>query len=595
MQTKPIIPPEESGRRVPPVAGQIRLPWGELLIARGVITRTQLNTALENQRKNGLRLGEVLRTMGVASRHIAEALSDQLGVPMVRLYKTELDETVLRMIPEHMARSHQAVPISATDTRITVALVDPFDVVVIDDIGRLTGREVDVVVTPAEDFEIAVGRYLAFDGDAAKADEPIASSPIEEKEPGPDTLLQLGKEAPIVRLVSQVVGQGIRQRASDIHLEAQDRDLRVRFRVDGLLTTVMSVPRHMHPAVISRIKILAGMDIAEHRIPQDGRIRVQAGAQEVDIRVNTVPTVHGESVAMRLLSRQRALTLDELGLSTPDRARVEGIVKRPHGMFLMTGPTGSGKTTTLYALLHLVNSPDRKILTIEDPVEYQIPGLTQVQVNLKTGVTFAAGLRSFLRHDPDIIMLGEIRDTETAMIAVQAALTGHLVLSTLHTNDAVGAVARLLDMGVAPYLLASTLLGAGAQRLIRVLCPECREMCPVEPEAAVRLGYAPDTVPPAVYRARGCPTCQETGYWGRTGIFQIMRVTEAMRGAIATRAPEHELRRLAADDATQTLLADGARKVAAGVTSIRELLRVADVEEAHDAASASDDGHPGRA
>ena len=543
-----------------------------------MITRDQLTRALDAQRGNGMRLGEVLRSMGVASRHIADALSEQLGVPMVRLYKTELDEAVVRMIPEHLARRHQALPISATDSRITVALVDPFDVIVIDDIRRLTGREVDVVVTPAEDFEVAISRYVAFDAEAVKGEEAPAPQG-EDAEPAPDTLLQMGREAPIVRLVSQIIGQGIGRRSSDIHIEAQERDVRIRYRIDGLLTTAMSVPKHLHPAVISRLKILANMDIAEHRVPQDGRIRIRSGSQDVDIRVSTIPTVYGENVVMRLLTRQRTMTLAELGLSAHDRERVEGIIKRPHGIFLMTGPTGSGKTNTLYALLNMLNTPDRKILTIEDPVEYHMQGLMQVQVNHKTGLSFAAGLRAFLRHDPDIIMVGEIRDKETAMIAVQAALTGHLVLSTLHTNDATGVMTRLVDMGIEPYLLASTLLGAGAQRLVRVLCSECREAVEVEPEVAAWVGSSIEGLPDKLYRARGCSTCQDSGYWGRTGIFEILRVNDKMRAGIAHGIPERELRMLAAEDGTQALLADGARKVAAGITSVNELLRVVDASE----------------
>lgn len=559
-----------------------RQPWGEILVSRGVITRDQLNRALDAQRGNGMRLGEVLRSMGVASRHIADALSEQLGVPMVRLYKTTLDEAVVRMIPEHLARRHQALPIAATDSRITVALVDPFDVIVIDDIRRLTGREVDVVVTPAEDFDIAISRYLAFDRDPRRTDDDSVAAPVQagdDSEPAPDTLLQMGKEAPIVRLVSQIIGQGIGQRSSDIHIEGQERDVRVRYRIDGMLTNAMTVPKHLHPAVISRLKILANMDIAEHRIPQDGRIRIRSGSQDVDIRVSTIPSVHGENVVMRLLTRQRTMGLNELGLSPHDRTRIEDIMKRPHGIFMMTGPTGSGKTNTLYALLNVLNTPDRKILTIEDPVEYNMPGLMQVQVNPKTGLTFAAGLRAFLRHDPDIIMVGEIRDKETAMIAVQAALTGHLVLSTLHTNDAVGVVTRLVDMGIEPYLLASTLLGAGAQRLVRVLCSECREPVAVEPETAAWLGASAEGLSQKLYRAKGCSTCQDSGYWGRTGIFEIMRVTDEMRAGIANRMHEHELRKLASEDGTQSLLADGARKVAAGVTSVNELLRVINISE----------------
>ncbi len=553
---------------------------GEILVKRGVITPDRLAQALQLQRTSGKRLGETLRTMGIAGQYIAEALSEQLGLPLVRAHKLKIEAAALRLVPEHLARSHRAIPVAVAGSRVSVALVDPFDVMAIDDIRRLTGRDVDVVVISADDFETAVTQYLSLDRTKAGAAKEAPDAAAEGAEISPDRLRELVDEAPIVRLVSQIITQAVRQRASDIHFETQEKELRVRFRVDGLLTTVMTPPRHLQPAVISRIKILAGMDIAEQRLPQDGRIQAQAAEKAIDIRVSTIPTVYGENVVLRLLGREpEIMRLDQLGLSAHDKGRVESIVRHPNGIFLMTGPTGSGKTTTLYSILNMLNAPDIKILTIEDPVEYHIPGVSQVQVNPKTSLTFASGLRSFLRHDPDIIMVGEIRDPETAAIAVQAALTGHLVLSTLHTNDAPGAITRLLDMGIEPYLLASTLLAAGAQRLVRVLCPECKEPAELEPDMAARLGVLLEDEPVKVYRARGCSTCHDRGYWGRTALFEVMRVRDDMRTCIVLRTPEHELRTVAAREGMRSLLEDGVRKVLAGITSPGELLRILDTAE----------------
>ncbi len=563
--------PDRNGRRN-------RHPLGEILVALGAITREQLAEALAAQRANGKRLGETLCGMGVPTVRIAEALSEQLGLPLVRLTRLNLDESILQAIPEHVARRHGIIPLSLSDSRMTVALVDPLDVVAIDDIRRLSGREVDVVITPADDFAVAVNRYQALDRSVEKAIQEIAVPPLEEREVSLDNLMRMVEEAPIVRLVSLIISKAVRQRASDIHIEPQERHLRVRYRIDGLLVTVMTPPRHVQAAVVSRLKILANLNIAERRLPQDGRIQLRVDEKEVDIRVSTVPTVYGEKVVLRLLDRSNAMVvLDRLGLGADNRGRLEALVRRPHGIFLLTGPTGSGKTTTLYAILNTLNAPDRNILTIEDPVEYHIAGISQVAVNPRAGLTFAGGLRAFLRQDPDIIMVGEIRDGETAAIAVQAALTGHLVLSTLHTNDAPGAVTRLVDMGVEPFLVASTLLGAAAQRLVRVLCIECKERTALPPDVAARFGWRLDDRPAAVYTARGCPACGHTGYRGRTAVFELMQTTPELQALIVRRAPDHELRAAAARAGMRSLLEDGAQRVLQGLTSAEELLRVLDV------------------
>jgi type IV pilus assembly protein PilB len=564
---------EASGRHA-------RQQLGEILIARGVITKAQLTQALETQRINRKRLGDNLRAMGVSSEQIAAALSEQLGIPLVRMAGVNLTEKILHTVPEHFARLHQAIPMELTDSDITVAMVDPLDVLTIDDIHRLTGRKVKVAITTAEDFNQAINQYPALDESMEEAIKDFEITEDREKELTLDNLMRMVEETPIVRLVSIIISRAVRERSSDIHIEPQRQHLRVRFRVDGILTTVMTPPQRVQAAVISRIKILASMNIAERRIPQDGRFEIKLDGKDVDIRASTVPTVYGEKVVLRLLERSNAaMSLDGLGISQEDRTRLAAIVRRPHGIFLLTGPTGSGKTTTLYAILNMLNSPERNIVTVEDPVEYHIGGINQVQVDPKAGLTFAGGLRSFLRQDPNIIMVGEIRDTETAALAVQAALTGHLVLSTLHTNDAPGAVTRLLDMGVEPYRIAATLSGVAAQRLVRVLCPECKEPTALTPDVVARLGLPVNGEPVTVYTPRGCGACGDVGYRGRIAVLELMHVGKDLQALISRRSPDHLLRSAAVRSGMRTLLQDGVQKVLAGVTSVEELLRVLDVPE----------------
>jgi type IV pilus assembly protein PilB len=568
---------------------------GELLVARGVITPAQLAQALQAQQTSEKRLGDILRTMGVSGEQIAVALSEQLEIPLVRLASESLSEAVLQAIPADFARRHQVVPVALTDGEITVALVDPLDVSTIDHVQWLTGRKVRVAITTADDFSLAISRYPGAD-DVVEGIKDLETIGEEEKDPTIDSLMRMVEEAPIVRLVSHIVTRAVHQRASDIHIEPQEEHLRVRFRVDGLLTTVMTLPRRITPAVISRVKILASMDIAERRIPQDGRMRVHLDGRDVDIRVSTLPNVYGEKAVLRLLDRgSLQLVLDRLGLSAEDAAALTALARRPHGIFLVTGPTGSGKTTTLYSVLHLLNSPEKNVVTIEDPVEYHIAGLTQVQVNPKAGLSFANGLRSFLRQDPNVIMVGEIRDTETANLAVQAALTGHLVLSTLHTNDAPGAVTRLLDMGIEPYRVAATLLGSAAQRLVRVLCPTCKEPATLARDVATALLLPVNGEPLTVYRARGCPACGHTGYRGRVAIFELMQVTKDIQALVTKGAPEHAIRATAIRGGMRTLLQDGAQKVLAGVTSVEELLRVVDGSEQDEEASEPEAPRPAEA
>jgi type II secretion system protein E len=402
---------------------------------------------------------------------------------------------------------------------------------------------------------------------------------LDEEEPL-DKLRAVAQEAPVIRLANLVVLQAVRQSASDIHVEPQERVLRVRYRVDGVLSPVMSPPKHVHAALVSRLKIMAGMNIAERRVPQDGRIPLKVDNRDITLRVSTIPTTWGEKVVMRILDKQGALVgIERLGLQPEDRQRFDRIIGKPHGIILLTGPTGSGKTTSLYAMLNRLNRPEVNIITIEDPVEYPVPGIAQVQVNPKAGLTFAGGLRAFLRQDPDIIMVGEIRDEETGRIAIQAALTGHLVLSTLHTNDAPSAITRLVDMGIEPFLVSSSTIGVIAQRLVRVLCDRCKEPYTPPDELLDRLGLQGMLEPTTFYRAKGCQFCHQTGYRGRIGIFEVMTIDETLRDLIAKNATSVQIREAAIAGGMRMLQEDGLAKVLAGVTSLEEVLRVALVED----------------
>ncbi|MDR5703247.1 MAG: type II secretion system ATPase GspE [Armatimonadota bacterium] len=554
---------------------------GELLVEGGFITPAQLEEALNYQRANGGRLGEVLVKLGMADQGtIAKALGQQLGLQTLKLAPSHLREDVLSLVPEPLARQHRVIPISKENGVLTLGMVDPLDILAQDDIRRLTGLEVRPAVITEEDFHRVITQYPTDD---RRVEEELASLKVEE-ELGVDQLKVLVEEAPVVRLVNRLITEAVRKRASDIHIEPQDKRVRVRYRIDGVLYQVMTLPKHIQPALVSRIKIMAEMDIAERRQPQDGRIYVRVDNTDYDIRVSTIPTVYGEKVVLRNLDRSTALlSLDRLGLLPDDLEKLQSIISKPYGMFLLTGPTGSGKTTTLYAILNRLNSPEVNILTVEDPVEYQLHGINQVQVNPKAGVTFARALRHFLRQDPDIIMVGEIRDEETARIAVQAALTGHLVLSTLHTNDAAGAFTRLLDMGIEPYLVSSSVIGAAAQRLVRTLCPRCKVPYEPTPELLARLGLnaggGGHSQGYTFFRPVGCEECNTIGYRGRVGVFEILKVEEEIRRLITARAPGTAIKEAAIRLGMRTLQRDGIEKVILGITSVEEVLRVVHVEE----------------
>ncbi|MDI3522481.1 MAG: type pilus assembly protein PilB [Bacillota bacterium] len=548
---------------------------GDLLVDQGLLTRDQLAQALKRQQETGERLGQALVSLGyVTPRQIAEVLEFQLGIPHVTLADFPPEEEALRSIPGTLARRHQVLPLRISGSALLLAMADPLNVVAVDEVRLASGYEVRPAVATEEEIAQEIrNHYGALENVAQESRRLSQSRTREEPVPGSPSGTD---SAAAINIVDSLFAQAVEARASDIHIEPLDEDLRVRFRIDGVLQPVINLNSGVLGPLISRIKVMAGMDIAERRAPQDGRIELKQGGHEIDVRVSTLPTIRGEKVVLRLLDKTtRIMSLSALGFAAQALTGFRQLIARPYGMVLVTGPTGCGKTTTLYAALRTLNTPQQNIITIEDPVEYQIPGINQVQVNPKAGIDFATGLRAILRQDPNIIMVGEIRDSETADVAIRSALTGHLVLSTLHTNDAAGTITRLLDMGVEPYLVASALAGVVAQRLVRCVCPRCEEEYLPEPEEWTLLELGPDRPPEPLKRGRGCPACRYTGYWGRTAIQESMVVTPALRRLILAKASAEEIRAAALQEGMIPLLQDGVAKVLAGRTTIAEVIRAA--------------------
>jgi len=555
---------------------------GEILVARRVIPAEALENALLVQDEKGGDLTEILlHQRTVTEEQVLKALAGELDLPYVEaLDVDEADWELVQPLPITWAKGHKVLPLKTDEGgAVLVATADPLDSFSLDDIRMLLGREIHPVIAPSDAVIDAINKIYDRRSGAEQVMDEVADEfgggGLEEEV---EDLLEATDEAPVIRLVNSLLFQAVKDRSSDIHFEPGERSLSVRFRVDGVLREVIAAPRRSQASIVSRLKIMAGLNIAEKRLPQDGRIRIKIAGKDIDIRVSTIPTSHGERVVLRLLERAAVLLdLDSLGFTRDNLVAMERLIARPHGIVLVTGPTGSGKTTTLYACLSKINSPDLNILTVEDPVEYQLPGISQMQVNPKIDLTFASGLRSFLRQDPDVIMVGEIRDVETAEIAIQASLTGHLVLSTIHTNDAAGAFTRLTDMGTEPFLVASTLVAAMAQRLVRQLCTECRASYQPVAEELEELGLSPDApeVRSAVfYRPKGCPACRDSGYSGRTGIYEMLRVDDDVRAQVLQRADAGSIRRTAMGHGMRTLRMDGALKALDGTTSIEEVLRV---------------------
>ncbi len=574
---------------------------GELLVKERRINGDQLQQALTFQRQQGGRLGAHLVKLGYVRDHdLTDLLSRHYGVPSIALEQFELEPTILKLVPAETAWKYQVVPLCRAGTTLTIAMTDPTNVFALDDIKFMTGCHVEPVIASEVAVLEAIEKYYGTVSGPKTPQLPakasaleVATKALEEMPPdveevelldefeeiSVEALARQGEEAPVIKLVNVLLMSAISKGASDIHLEQYEKECRVRFRIDGILYSVMNPPMRMRDAITSRVKIMAKLDIAEKRLPQDGRIKIRfrehGEMKDIDFRVSCLPTLFGEKIVLRLLDKAKLmLDMTKLGFESASLARFEQAIARPWGMVLVTGPTGSGKTNTLYSSISRINTPGTNILTVEDPVEFNVLGVNQVQVREGIGLNFAAALRSFLRQDPNVILVGEIRDFETAEIAVKAALTGHLVLSTLHTNDAPSTISRLMNMGVEPFLVASSLNLVCAQRLVRRICASCKKLDPVPPEALQHAGFsAVEAATISVHKGSGCDKCNGTGYRGRVGLYEVMEVTDELRELILVGASALELRRKAVDEGMLTLRASGLQKIRDGVTSVEEVLR----------------------
>jgi len=580
---------------------------GERLVELKVISPEQYRQAQDVWVNSGRRgdIGRVIVEQGFAKeKDVAKAQAELAGVPFVDLAQFKVNEEAVRLVRKELAQRYDLVAVQKLGQKLFVAMKDPSNVIALDDLKLVTGMQVVAALATPGDIEEAIARYYGSDEaetSESQAAAPAAAPPVSVASANPladgqaalKDLAGLGanqeveelpagadedaNKAPIIRVVNAIIQQAIKDGSSDIHIEPGARFTRVRYRIDGVLHEVMQLPKYIQPPLLSRIKIMSDLNIAERRIPQDGRIGITYGGKDYDLRVSILPTVFGEKAVMRILDKSSVMIgLNKLGFYPETLAQLESVIVQPNGMILSTGPTGSGKTTTQYSILNKINSVEKNIITIEDPVEYQLPGISQVQVNRKAGLTFAAGLRSFLRQDPDIIMVGEIRDLETAETAIEASLTGHLVLSTLHTNDAPSAVTRLVDMGVEPFLISASLIGVLAQRLARRICPECKVPYTPPPDAVARLGVKqdPDGPPITFYRGKGCENCRHTGYKGRTGIHEMLLMNDEINDLVVRRAPLSEIREAGRANGMKLLREDGMMKALEGITTVEEVLRV---------------------
>lgn len=551
------------------------------------VSDDQLHQAAEIQKETREPLAQVLVNMGLISeKDKAKILGRQWGIPFLDLSDKQVDRELFKFIPHHLLQRWKAVPVGRNGPRLVVAMVNPLDVYAIDQMRLVAGIDIESVISTAEDIAAMLGQGVSAHEEIGAALQEMTEEiggegdvqvqeKAREEDVSVDRLREMLEDAPVVRLVNLIIRQAVRDKASDIHIQPEANRVRVRYRIDGILHDTMSVPKRVQAPLISRIKVMGDMDIAEKRAPQDGRISLKVSGREFDFRVSTNPGVHGEKVVMRILDKRGVqVNLHSLGIPRVILDDFEGLINRSYGIITVTGPTGSGKSTTLYSVLNQINSPEKNILTIEDPVEYQLPGLTQTQVNTRAGVTFASALRTFLRQDPDVILVGEIRDGETALIATEAALTGHLVFSTLHTNDAPSAVARMIEMGIEPFLVASAVIGVLAQRLVRVICPDCKEAYTPPVEAFRRLNLAMDLDSVTFYRGRGCDRCRQSGYRGRTGVYELMMVSDSIRELILKKAAAHRIREDALQAGMITLKQDAMQKVLEGITTMEEALRV---------------------
>jgi type IV pilus assembly protein PilB len=564
-----------------------RLPLGQLLMGAQLVTQRQLDEALAVQRSTGAFLGDTLVSLDhVKAKDVGPLLAQELRVEYVNPRDSEVSDEVMDVVPESFSRQHGVMPLRAENGRLYVAMRDPLNLSVLDDLKLIAGMPVVAALSMERELMAAINTHFDSRRHAEQAIQDIdaekAASGETSEELSTEELWTLAADAPVVRLVNSIIHGAFNLGVSDIHLEPQREQMRVRYRLDGLLYDHMAIPKHHQPAVVSRVKIMSRMNIAERRLPQDGRIPLEHHGKEYDLRVSTMPSIFGEKVVMRVLDKtSMRMSFEQLGFLPEQQEAFEWLIARPYGMILVTGPTGSGKSTTLYAALAGINQPTKNIITIEDPVEYQLAGVTQTQANPRVGMTFARGLRTMVRQDPDVIMVGEIRDLETAEIAINAALTGHLVLSTLHTNDAPGAVVRLDNMGVEPFLISSSVIGVLAQRLLRVVCPSCKEYYVPSADFLASLGANGASLPEGVKLARGagCQECNQLGYRGRTAVYEVLRMSDPLREAVLQKKSALAVRELARREGMKTMKESALAKAIQGITSAEEILRVIYVEE----------------
>ena len=550
---------------------------GDILVENGLITEEQLAQALADQKISKEKLGRILVRRGhITDDQLMEVLEFTLGIPRVQISRMEISPEIVKLLPTNMISKHHILPLTVNQGRMTLIMADPLNFQAIDEVRIVTGMDVVPVMASERELESAIQQYTALQVDS-KMEKLLGElshynygAVVETETPG----VELADDAPVIRMVNSLLKQAVQGGASDIHIEPLEHDVRVRFRIDGELWEVLALPKKSFPATVSRIKIMGNLDISEKRIPQDGRTRLIIDGREIDFRISTLPSIHGEKIVLRILDRTNAImSLKKLGFSPENENKIQSLIKRPHGMVIVTGPTGSGKTTTLYSVLTELNDPNRNIITLEDPVEYSLPGITQVQINTKAGLTFPAGLRSILRQDPDVIMVGEMRDGETAGLGVRAALTGHLFFSTLHTNSAAGTVARMVNMGIENYLLSSSLAGVVSQRLIRRLCKNCCQPYELDEETAVQLNMT-DYTGKQFFVPVGCNMCRQSGYSGRLALHEVMMIGPEMRKAITNNIQsEDELEEIAISEGMITMSRDGIYKAYEGLTSLQEVMK----------------------
>jgi type IV pilus assembly protein PilB len=554
---------------------------GDLLIEKGLITQEQLAQALQKQTSSGMKLGQVLIEDGLITEDdLVDAISSRLGIPKISLESLVIDPTVVELVPLSVAKKHQLIPIFRIGAALTVAMVDPLDIIALDELKYITNLKINRVVATTNTVNESIEQYYSVKDSMAaviKDMEDDDIGPVDLKKAEQEAEAAAQSEAPLIKLVNLLITQAVKEKASDIHSEPDDDKLRIRYRVNGILKEETSPPRNLHAGIVSRLKVMGEMDVSEKRVPQDGRFSVKVGKVDVDVRASTLPTIQGEKAVLRILDKRNLVVgMRNLGFDQQTYNSYESVIRKPEGLILITGPTGSGKTTTLYATLEEIKTIEKNIITLEDPVEYSLPMINQVQINEKSGLTFVSALRSILRQNPDIIMVGEIRDSETAQMAVRSALTGHLVFSTLHTNDSASAVARLLDLEVEPYLLSTCLLGVLAQRLVRTICPGCK--VPDDIPEAVRklLDLEPDD---QMFLGEGCEDCGKTGYLGRTGIYEFLPVNDRMREMILAEKSSSSMKNAAREAGMSTLWEQARHKGLGGITTYREILRVTQKEE----------------